>query len=200
MSAKDSAMGVGGLSPVGSSHAPDPVDPPPVGVDPLYSDCVIRSTSGKVYYTLTGALATCSPVFRGLVDCCVRKQILQKDEDSVDTPQKFPVRNVLKNSLHVVEEDASAADNSQSLSSRNVLEVPLEDPDEEIEALVEQLHQPERFLGLTVPVVTKEGTARILHLGPIAFKYDIQGNFNRFEAHSSLVNYDQDANASKPHS
>jgi hypothetical protein len=56
-----------------------------------------------------------------------------------------------------------------------VLEIPLDDPEEEVRALVEHLHQPDRFLESVIPEVTKEGAARIIQLTPIAFKYDMQG-------------------------
>jgi hypothetical protein len=56
------------------------------------------------------------------------------------------------------------------------MEIPLDDPEEQIQALVEHLHQPERFLGSVLPTVSMEGTAKIVNLAPIAFKYDIQGN------------------------
>ncbi len=54
----------------------------------------------------------------------------------------------------------------------------MNDPEEQIMVLVEHLHQPDRLLGSVAPVVTKEGAARILHLTPIAFKYDMQGDLS----------------------
>ncbi len=89
----------------------------------------------------------CSPVFRDLIECCYQMPTL---------------------------------DGSKQLDSRNsrsdVLEMPLEDPDEEIAALVEHLHRPERFLESAVPILTKEGSDRILILAPMAFKYDMEGD------------------------
>jgi hypothetical protein len=125
-----------------------------VGLEPAYSDCVIKSRSGSVHYTCTGALVACSPVFQGLVDVCGKK--LSLDELGQN-------RN-------------SGSDTQQT--PRKVLEIPLDEPEEEIETLVEHLHQPDRFLVSVVPEVTEEGAARILHLAPIAFKYDMQGKFN----------------------
>jgi hypothetical protein len=64
----------------------------------------------------------------------------------------------------------------QKVAAREPLQIPLEDPEEEIKALVEHLHQADRFWKSVTPVISKEGAARILHLTPIAFKYDMQGN------------------------
>jgi hypothetical protein len=87
-----------------------------------------------------------SPVFRDLVECCPQKPTL--DESS-----------------HLGSGD----------SRPNVLEVPLDDPEDEIASLVEHVHRPERFWESVVPVVTKEGSDRILLLASTAFKYDMQG-------------------------
>jgi hypothetical protein len=126
-----------------------------VGIDPLYSDCVIKTSSGLLYYTLTGVLISSSPVFKDLVHCC--GQVPSSDEvgqehDSSSTAQKSP--------------------------NKHLIEIPLPDPEEQIKTLVEHLHQPYRFLGSIVPVVTKEGAAKVLHLAPIAFKYNMQGDMN----------------------
>lgn len=60
------------------------------------------------------------------------------------------------------------------------MEVPLDDAEEETEALVEHLHQPDRLLGFLIPEITKEGAAKVLRLTPIAFKYSIQGIYISF--------------------
>lgn len=53
--------------------------------------------------------------------------------------------------------------------------IPLDDPEEEIEALMEHFHQPDRWLESLMPTATKEGTAKVLRLAAIAFKYNVQG-------------------------
>ncbi len=127
---------------------------PPLGVDPKRSDCVIRTKSGSLYYTFSGSLAACSPVFRDLVECCEQNPL----------------------SGDIAEDIGSPSAKRQRYSTSNLLEIPLDDPDQEVEALVEHLHQPDRFLLAVVPTVTKEGAVRIAHLTPIASKYDMQGN------------------------
>jgi hypothetical protein len=92
-------------------------------------------------------------VFRDLVECCGQKPASDSDKQS----------------------RRSASENKED-DTRKVLELPLEDRKEEVASLVEYLHQPERFLESVVPIVTKEGTDRVLLLAPIAFKYDMQGN------------------------
>jgi hypothetical protein len=141
-----------GPTELGSRDGPDTADALPIGIDPLLSSCVIKTKSGSKYYSSLGVLATCSPVFKGLVECCGQNQ----PSDGVAQQQ---------------------CRDSKSLSStpRAVMEIPLDDPEEQIKELVEHLHQPERFLGSVIPIVTEEGTTRILNLAPIAFKYDIQG-------------------------
>jgi hypothetical protein len=126
--------------------------PLPVGIDPLYSNCVIKFKSGSKFYTFIGAVVACSPVFRDLVECC-GAQPSAEDGDGQGS--------------------SSAA---QTSNTKEMFEIPLEDPDDEINALVEYLHQPDRILRSVVPTVTKEGAVSILHLAPIAFKYDMQGN------------------------
>jgi hypothetical protein len=127
--------------------------PAAIGVDPLYSDCAIRATSGTLYYTSRAVMVTCSPVFRGLIDCCAPKTPMDKGGK-----RRGP---------------AVAGHES---SGTTVMEIPLDDPEEQIATLVEHLHQPERFLASVVPVITLEGAASILRLTQIAFKYDMQGN------------------------
>jgi hypothetical protein len=48
-------------------HTPAPL---PIGVNPVFSDCVIKRNTGTLYYTSRAAMVSCSPVFRGLVECC----------------------------------------------------------------------------------------------------------------------------------
>lgn len=140
--------------PVAQESTDVPEAPPAVGIDPEFSDCVIKAESGRLFYTSRGFLATFSPVFRGLVECCGQRQPSNKTEQ----PSKL------------TSEDEDSNPHKQ-------LVIPLEDPEEEVATLVEHLHQPERFLQSVVPVVTKEGVARVLLLAPIAFKYDMQGIF-----------------------
>jgi hypothetical protein len=122
---------------------------PPAGIDPLYSDCVIKSKSGCKFYTFTGAMVGCSPVFRDLVKGSVGKPSAEDGDHEGLAPQS---------------------------ATKDMVGLMLDDTDEGITALVEYLHQPEKILGSVLPTVTKEGAVSILHLAPIAFKYDIQGN------------------------
>jgi hypothetical protein len=129
---------------------------PLIGIEPSLSDCVIKNASGSSYYTLAGSLAGCSPVLRDLVQCCGQ-------EPSTDKMGDDPNPSMI----------------TESFSGRRVLEIPVQDPDEEVIALIELLHQPDRFLLSVVPTMTQEGATRILNLTPIAFKYDMQGNLAR---------------------
>lgn len=141
------------------------IAPAAIGIDPDFSDCVIKAKSGTFYYTSKGVMATCSPIFRGLVECCDQSQSVNKNE----TP-------------------LSPGSENEELNAKYSLEIPLEDRDEEIATLVEHLHQPHRFWQSVVPNVTKEGAARILLLTPIAFKYDIEGrSASSFTAYELLV-------------
>jgi hypothetical protein len=133
----------------GSADAPGTAAPEPVGADPRYSNFVIKSPSGSCYYTLTGLVVGCSPVFRDLVECC----------DGKGTS----------------DDGAEIYSAASGTSDRKVMEMQIQNPEEEIEALVEHLHQPERFWSSVVPSVTKEGAKRILRLTPIASKYDMEG-------------------------
>jgi hypothetical protein len=154
MSDDDSLIGLAGFSTLPDSfEGLGTTDPPLIGIDPLYSDCALKSSSGSLYYTFSGTLAACSPVFKGQIECCGRKP--SSDESG---------------------EDANSAHNVQRSKTTNILIIPLVDVDEEITTLLEHLHQPHRFLDSVVPVVTKQGADRILNLAPIAFKYDIAGN------------------------
>jgi hypothetical protein len=134
-----------GIGELGSSNAQDTVNP--IGVVPSTASCVLRTKSGKMYYTSTEVLVTCSSVFKDLVECC--------DEG---------------------EQDRDPGPGKITNNPRRKLEVPLEDSDEEIETLVEHLHQPDRFITSVVPSLTKEGAAKIINLAAIASKYDMQGN------------------------
>jgi hypothetical protein len=125
----------------------DPAAPLPVGLDPMYSDCVVKTSSGTLYHTSLGTIVSCSPVFRDLIASCGQ----QSTSDEVG-------------------EDQEPASKKQKLPTKRVLEIPLPDPEDQIKTLVEHLHQPDRFLGSVVPIVTKEGAAKILQLTPIAFK------------------------------
>lgn len=138
----------------GSSAAPEGGNPLQIGIDPLHSDCVFKTKSGSSYHTSKAVLATASPFFKDLVESCEQTA-----------------------SLDAVGQDHVSDPCSQTLNKGKIFEIPLEDDaEEEIIALVEHLHQPDRFWGSLVPVVTKEGATKLLKLAPIAFKYDIQGN------------------------
>jgi hypothetical protein len=134
-------------------HSDGTAAPPFIGIDPLYSDCVIKARSGKSYYTSKGALATCSSVFRDLVECCGQGP-----------------------SLGNLTRPNSSNSETEGVNAKKHLEIPLEDREEEVAMLVEHVHQPERFLLSVCPVLTQKGAARILLLTPMAFKYNMQGN------------------------
>jgi hypothetical protein len=53
--------------------------------------------------------------------------------------------------------------------------IPVDDPEGQIQAFVEQLRQPDWFLGSVLPFPTAKGAADILNLATIAFKYEFQG-------------------------
>jgi hypothetical protein len=126
-----------------SSDAQDTANP--ISFDPLTARYVLRSKSGKIYYTSTEVLVTCSPIFRDLVECC----------DEVEHVRGRGLGN-------------------RSPPARKKLEIHLEDSDDEIETLLEHLHHTDTFITSVVPVTT-EGAAKIVHLAAIAFKYDMQG-------------------------
>lgn len=121
----------------------------------LYSDCLIKSKKGVLYYTTKAAIAGCSEELRVLVQDCIPTATSHAKEEA-----KFK----------------SWARTSEDSITMEVLEVPLPDPDEQIKALVEHLHRPDLFLVSVAPNVTKEGAVKISHLVPIAHKYNIQGN------------------------
>jgi hypothetical protein len=140
---------------VGRSPSTDDADTPAtpmIGVEPQYSDCVIKCESGSLYYTTKATMVGCSPVFRDMVECC--------------GPEA---------SSYEVHECHEPTVQLQTRSRSEMIEIPMPDPEEEIMTLIELFHQPDRFLGSVVPAMTKEGTAKILQLIPIAHKYDIQG-------------------------
>jgi hypothetical protein len=97
---------------------------------------------------------SCSQFFRDLVQSC------GKQPSSDDLGQ-----------------DQGSASETQTSKAKDLLEIPLPDEEEEIKALVEHLHQPDQFLGSIVPVMTKEGAAKVQNLAPVAFKYNKQGYF-----------------------
>jgi hypothetical protein len=133
-----------------SSHSDTPATP--IGVDPRYSDCVLKCVSGSLYYTTKASMAGCSPIFKDLVECCGPEPTSSKVEECHKRGSKL-----------------------QTCTRSDMMEIPMPDPEEEVKASVELLHQPDRFLGSVVPNVTKKGAANMLQLGPIAHKYHIQG-------------------------
>jgi hypothetical protein len=140
---------------LGSSDGP--AGPLPIGLDPEYSDCVIKASSVTAYCTSVGVMVSCSPVFRDLVQCCGKKST--SDE---------------------VGEVQSSGTKRKTSAQRDALYITLPDPEAQIRTLVEHLHQPDRFFASVVPIVTKEGGDKIRQLAPIAFKYDMQGNKDHF--------------------
>jgi hypothetical protein len=138
--------------------------PLPIGLDPEYSDCVIKASSGKVYHTSLGVIVSCSPVFRDLVHSCGK----QSSSDEVGEVQ-------------------GSGKKRKPSRTKAVLEIPLPDPEQQIKTLVEHLHQPDRFFASVVPNVTKKGAAKILQLAPIAFKYDMQGKKTHLVVSENLL-------------
>jgi hypothetical protein len=91
---------------------------------------------------------------------------------------RFPASKVLLAAKSPVFRDMIAkclSEKDKDASSSRSDKVPLEDEDAEIQALVEHLHRPDKFLKAVIPELTKEGAQNLKALTSIAFKYNMKG-------------------------
>lgn len=123
-----------------------------------------RPGSGQKYYTLRGLLAACSSVFRDIIESCGGEIVLEQRPEPKSSDSKSKTTIIFE-----------------------VMEIPLDDTKEEVKALMEHLHQPDRLLGSLIPEVTKEGAEKVLRLASIALKYDLQGARTSFHTCTGVV-------------